>query len=285
MKKDGHTHTQYCLHGSREETEKYVIKAIEEGFDIYTFTEHLPIPGKFYRQCAYSPEIMANNICMKMNEFDLDKYVREMHYLKNKYKDKINLMVGFEIDYLQDYSNWMRALIKEYKEYIDEIIISVHFIKGIDGWYNVAFDKDDFVNKIIKYYGSVFGVQKEYLGLIKQAVTQDYGIDVPKRIGHMMICDKFQLYYKTLNNEDKDNQLKDIIIDTLNDIKNNNFGIDVNFSGISHKYYNDICYPNKWILNCCIDRDIDLTYGSDCHKTQNIGRGYEEFEKVINKLS
>ena len=41
-KRDGHTHTEFCPHGSRESTELFIRRAIELGFETYSLTEHPP---------------------------------------------------------------------------------------------------------------------------------------------------------------------------------------------------------------------------------------------------
>ena len=45
--KDGHIHSPYCPHGSSDQFEKYIKKALEVGVMEMTFTEHLPLPKNF----------------------------------------------------------------------------------------------------------------------------------------------------------------------------------------------------------------------------------------------
>lgn len=278
MKKDGHTHTQYCLHGSGEETERFVIKAIEEGFDIYTFTEHLPVPATFHKESVYSQELMRNKLCMIPDQFDVDKYIREMYELKKKYKDRIQLLVGFEIDYLPDHLDWTRSLIKEYGKYIEEAIISVHVIKGVGGYRWVAYDKDDFTEGLINYYGSLETVQAVYLRHIKEAVLTDFGLKAPTRVGHMTYCNKFQNFINKQNYISE--EMERIVDDLLETIKEKNYGIDVNVSGLSYKHYKDF-YPSKWIIKRCLSKGISMTYGSDSHSVDNVGRFYTEYQQFI----
>ncbi|HHY21833.1 MAG TPA: PHP domain-containing protein, partial [Bacilli bacterium] len=44
---DGHVHTPFCPHGSKDELEEYVLRAIELGLTGLTFTEHAPLPLSF----------------------------------------------------------------------------------------------------------------------------------------------------------------------------------------------------------------------------------------------
>jgi histidinol-phosphatase (PHP family) len=46
-KRDGHIHTPYCPHGTKDELKKYIKRAIDLEFDEITFTEHAPLPKGF----------------------------------------------------------------------------------------------------------------------------------------------------------------------------------------------------------------------------------------------
>jgi hypothetical protein len=52
MKKDGHTHTEFCPHGSEEDVELYIIEAIKQNFTEYSITEHAPISNDFLKKAA-----------------------------------------------------------------------------------------------------------------------------------------------------------------------------------------------------------------------------------------
>ena len=47
MKKDGHVHTPFCPHGSKDHFEEYIEKALALGFKEISFTEHAPLPEGF----------------------------------------------------------------------------------------------------------------------------------------------------------------------------------------------------------------------------------------------
>ncbi|MEH7454844.1 PHP domain-containing protein [Gottfriedia acidiceleris] len=96
MKIDGHTHTHFCPHGTGELVEKMIEKAIVLGFDEYHITEHPPLPEAFEKNLF--PLEAASTITFQ--ESDTDIYIKEMLRIKTKYKDKLNIKIGFEIDYL-----------------------------------------------------------------------------------------------------------------------------------------------------------------------------------------
>jgi histidinol-phosphatase (PHP family) len=273
MKKDGHTHTQYCLHGSGEKTEDFIKRAIGLEFDQYTLTEHLIISEELVTQSAYADGISHGS--HRAGQMDLDQYIRDMHELKKKYQKEIQVLVGFEVDYNPHNINFVKSIMKEYGKYLDEAVVSVHYIQGKNGWRCPAFSPQDFNEGLLQYYGTYEKVQLEYLQLVKEAVMSDLGIPVPIRIGHMTFCNK---YRKTFDDGTLDSTLVQTkMADLLELIKGRNLEIDVNTAGL----FNDCkeTYPPSWVLRLCRAMSIRLVYGSDAHAVDQVGRGYEIFYK------
>ena len=103
MKKDGHTHTEFCPHGSEEDVELYIIEAIEQNFTEYSITEHAPISNDFLKKAA-GVQFAIDTAGMRMN--DVEAYLSKMNRLKKKYASEIKVNVGFELDYLPDHHQW-----------------------------------------------------------------------------------------------------------------------------------------------------------------------------------
>jgi histidinol-phosphatase (PHP family) len=275
MKVDGHTHTQYCPHGSGEDTELFIQKAIELGFDTYTVSEHPPLPKSFIDKLPYKPKTIES-LCMK--EHDLDNYIREMHKLKEKYRDVIQIKVGLEIDYLPEYTDWTKNLLNEYGTYLDDGLLSIHFLKGSDCWRCVDLDPEDFNNGLVKHYSSFKEVQMQYYKTLEEALFADLGPYKPKRIGHLTLCQKFQRYFK----EDQLNQeVKDIIEHILHQIKKMKCSLDYNMAGLFKPYCLEP-YPSYWIVNRCRQLGIQLIYGSDAHAVNELGRGYNVYARNLS---
>ncbi len=47
IKREGHSHTEFCPHGSGDDVELMIQKAIRLGFKEYSITEHAPLPAGF----------------------------------------------------------------------------------------------------------------------------------------------------------------------------------------------------------------------------------------------
>jgi histidinol-phosphatase (PHP family) len=145
-----------------------------------------------------------------MKETELDDYIKEMHLLKRKYKDQIEIRVGFELDYLPEYIDWTRNLLQEYRNYIEETVLSVHFLKGVGGWRCVDHTPDELEENIVLYHGDFQSVQKVYYETIKEAILQFQ----PSRIGHLSLCQKFQHYIqgRTSVTEETEKEIQGILL-------------------------------------------------------------------------
>ena len=121
-----HTHCDKCKHAGGKE-EDYVRKAIENGFDILGMSDHIPYPdGDFGCRMEYS---------------QLNPYLDELTRLKEIYSDKIQLLRGFESEFLPQYSSYYESLLKD--ERCDYLILGQHFFSLDNGDIKYVYDCDD----------------------------------------------------------------------------------------------------------------------------------------------
>lgn len=92
LKRDGHVHSPYCPHGSLDTFDMYIERALLNGISEITFTEHMPLTLK------KDPSPRNNSA---MDEETLIKYLKAVKEIKDKYKDKIKINVGVEVDYIE----------------------------------------------------------------------------------------------------------------------------------------------------------------------------------------
>lgn len=272
MKVDGHTHTHFCPHGSGEETAKFIEKAIALGFDRYVLTEHAPLPSSFCEALPYEKELVQY---FTMKETELDEYIKEMHELKQKYKDQIEIQVGFELDYLPEYIDWTRNLLREYHGYIEETVLSVHFLKGIGGWRCIDHTPEELQENLVSYYGNFQSVQQVYYETIKEAIHQFQ----PSRIGHLSLCQKFQHYIqgRTSVTKEVEKEIQEILLL----LKQKGVALDFNTAGLDKKYCLEH-YPSVWIVKNAQKLGISFIFGSDAHAVKDVGRHYNQYESVFD---
>ncbi|MEH7399994.1 MULTISPECIES: histidinol-phosphatase HisJ [Bacillaceae] len=268
MKIDGHTHTQYCPHGSGDDVQLMIEKAIELGFDEYHITEHTPVPSTF-QNCLKPDEAVAS---LAMSENEVDEYINEMYKVRDKYKDRINIKIGFEYDYLPSESVWFKDFLKEYGKYCDTGLLSVHYLEGKNGWHCIDYKAEDTLSGLVNYYGSAEAFQLAYYDLVKQSIIDDLGPFKPKRIGHMTLCNKFKQFLKCDDTE----KILNKQVELLKLVKEKNYILDYNTAGLFKEYCGET-YPPNHVVEIANSLNIELMYGSDSHSIKDVGRGYEVY--------
>lgn len=107
-----HTHTKRCRHAYRED-EEYVLKAIEGGYKDLGFSDHIFFPG-------------IKHLGMRGEFKELEEYIYSIQNLKEKYKDKINIYLGFEAEYMEKYDDYYKDLYIKYG--FDYLILGQHCV-------------------------------------------------------------------------------------------------------------------------------------------------------------
>lgn len=225
---DLHNHTTLCNH-AKDSMEEYVLKAIENKTKFFGFSDHAPM--KFDEDYRMKFENMAQ---YKQNVLDL----------KNKFKNNINILLGYEVDFLPNYMD-ERVL----KAKCDYLIGSVHFLKS---W---GFDNPEYIDEYKNR--DIDEVYKEYFLAIENMAKSGH-FDI---VGHIDLIKIFNFKPK-----------KDIRIlckNTLKAIKDAGMIVELNLSGY-RKPVNEL-YPSDQILEQMAELDIPITFGSDAHAKDQVG--------------
>ena len=119
MKANYHTHLNLCGHATGM-SEDYVRVAIEEGFEVLGMSDHGPIKPEFMTKEEFEYNWLERQ--MTFEEF-LDIYLPDCQNSKEKYKDKIKIYTGVEIEYLPNFHNYYEKLRKK----LDYMNLGVHF--------------------------------------------------------------------------------------------------------------------------------------------------------------
>jgi len=270
-KRDGHTHTEFCPHGSREPTELFIYRAIELGFETYSLTEHPPLPVDFQdpapdRSCGMAFQ-------------DLEPYLSRARVLSDQFSNQIVVKVGLEVDFIPGFEDEIRHLLGQVGPQLEDSVLSVHFLPGKGGWRCVDYSADDFKDGLLDIYGSTEAVHEAYWLTVQQAVEADLGPFKPRRIGHLSLVHKFQKRFPL--RDPKHFQPK--VCEILGQIQARGLELDLNAAGLFKPDCQEI-YPASWILRDAIQKKIPLVYGSDAHSVKGVGQGFEAAEKLVESL-
>ena len=236
---DLHNHTPLCKHATGNPQE-YINEAIKKGIKIYGFADHAPMEfDKKYR----------------MNFDDMKTYEKEIKDLKEKYKDKIKILLGYEVDFTPQKYLDKRVLNAD----VDYLIGSVHFL---DNW---GFDNPEFIKEWERR--DVDDVYQEYFKKIEEMANSKFF----QIVGHIDLV-------KVFGHKPK-KPIKDIAKNAIKAIKKSNMVVEVNTAGL-RKPIQEL-YPSDELLEMILNEGIDLTLSSDAHSPEQVGFGYKE---TLNKL-
>jgi len=237
---DLHNHTPLCKHATGSPKE-FIKKAIEKGIKIYGFTDHAPMEFDYeYR----------------MNFDEMEKYENTIKDLKDKYKDKIEILLGYEVDF----TPFVDKRVLERK--VDYLIGSVHFL---DNW---GFDNPEFIKEWEKR--DIDDVYKEYFSKIEDmANSKLFNI-----VGHFDLV-------KVFGHKPKAN-IKDLAKNALKAIKKANMIVEINTAGLRKPIKE--AYPSDELLDVILNENIDITLSSDAHSPEQVGYKINETMKKLKKL-
>ena len=108
-----HTHTYRCGHADNIPDEKYVEEAIKIGLKQIAFTDHAPMKSG-----------IDDRREMRMAYDQKQEYLDSIKALKEKYKGQIEILSGFEVEYLPG----IERDIEELKKESDIIVLGQHFV-------------------------------------------------------------------------------------------------------------------------------------------------------------
>jgi len=241
MKVDLHNHTVLCNHAEGE-LSLYIEAAIAQGIEVYGVSDHAPM--------YFDPKY-------RMSFEEMDEYRDMVRNVQLKYKDKIDVLFAYEVDYLPGYMD-KRILEAD----VDYLIGSAHFI---DKW---GFDNPEFIGK---YEGAdIDTIWQEYFDLIRDmAETGHFDI-----VGHLDLIKVFKFMPK--------NDIVKIAEEALIAIKTADMVLELNVAG-----YRKPCaepYPSRALLERAFALDIPITFCSDAHKPEQVGLYRKEIEDFARSV-
>lgn len=241
MRVDLHNHTKLCNHAEGE-IEEFVKAAIKKKIDIFGFSDHAPMDfDQKYR--------------MKLEEMSL--YEKMVKDAKEKYKDKIEILLGYEVDFLPGF---IKDEVLNAK--VDYLIGSVHFLGS---W---GFDNPEFIGEYKNR--DIDKIYEEYFDAV-EAMAKSNLFDI---VGHFDLIKVFNFKPK-----------KDIRIlakDALKAIKKAGMVLEISSAGFRKPVQEQ--YPSRELLEAAYEMDIPITFASDAHKVSQVGYKLDEIESLAKEI-
>lgn len=267
---DGHVHTPFCPHGTNDDFALYLEQAIRLGYSGLTFTEHAPLPHGFVDPTPTKDSGMSYDFIFN--------YINNLKALKKEYQNYLEIKIGFEVDYIEGYEEETKHFLNEVGPYLDDSILSVHFLKRQNQYYCLDYSLDEFGNIIHHFDNSLNGVYQGYLNTLLLSIQSDLGTYKPRRLGHITLPTKFQKVYPLPS------LLKEEFLLLLGKIKEQNLTLDYNGAGVNKTYGGDP-YPPEWLVNVAYKMEIPIIYGSDAHQAKDLGQGLQQLSQHVRLTS
>ena len=181
----------------------------------------------------------------RMSPEEVEEYEREIGELREKYRGKVEVVVGYEVDFTP-LPHFNRST---FDRSVDYFIGSVHFL---DRW---GFDNPEFIREWERR--RVEEVYEEYFYYLDQLVESGYF----QIVGHLDLV-------KVFGHRPAGGVLK-FVEPILKKIKRHGLVVELNSSGWRKPVGEP--YPSPEIVRRMADLGIPITFGSDAHALEQVG--------------
>lgn len=256
-----HTHSYYC-DGSFS-PEGMVLAAIDNNFNSLGISSHGPV--------------LEDND-WNINHSKVEEYIEDVNNLKEKYKDKIEIFLGMELDFIPGigFTELCLSLI----ERLDYYIGSVHYL----GTFNdgIMWTVDYTIDELIRGIDEGFqGNKRKAVETYYQTISEMAERFQPPIIGHLDLFKK-----NNKNNvlfDEREDWYLEAVDKCLDVIKSTSSSIEINTGGIARKYTTEQ-YPSTIILEMIREKSIPIIISSDAHSKDGIACKLNEMYKLVQEL-
>ena len=238
---DLHNHTPLCNHAEGE-IDAYIEAAIKNGIQYFGFSDHAPMD--------FDPSY-------RMSFEQMQQYETDVLDAKAKYADQIEILLGYEVDYLRGHMD-PRVLNAK----VDYLIGSVHFL---DEW---GFDNPEFIGRYENE--DIDLIWQKYFHAIEDMAQSGF-FDI---VGHLDLIKIFKFM--------PTQKIEDIAKDALVAIKENDMVLEINVAGYRKPVAE--AYPSLSLLKEAYKLDIPITFASDAHKPEQVGLFSTEAYKMVQSV-
>jgi histidinol-phosphatase (PHP family) len=238
-----HTHSHYC--DGVGKFEDYITAAAGSVVSL-GFTSHAPVPF----ECKW---------CMQ--SANLDAYVGELDQTRERFRERIQVYKGLEVDYVP-------GLISPYtfRDKLDFTVGSIHFVEKLPDGRHWEIDNthEVFLEGLEKIFRNNF---KEAVCRYFELTREMIAIAPPTIVGHL---DKIKIQNKGGRFfSETDRWYRDEIDKTVQAISKTSCIVEVNTRGLYQKK-SETTYPSPWVLSLILKNNIPITINSDAHHPKDL---------------
>ena len=241
---DYHIHTSLCNHATGT-MEAYVQTAIARGLATLCFLDHLTF--------------QENGRHNSMKPMEVPMYVDAARRLARKYKGRIDVRVGLEIDFSLRHVDRCMEVVNTFD--LDVVGSSIHFLDGED----VVSRRSAWARGEL----SADRVYPKYLAALESMLDHDYfdvvcHMDLPKKYGQRPTAPVIEGF-----------------MGLLEKIRERNLVVELNTNG----WYCPVneAFPSPELLGRCARLGIPVVVGSDAHAPDAVGRDFDRAADLLRQ--
>ena len=248
---DFHVHSTYC--DGKNTLEEMVRAAIDLKMTRIGFSGH-----------AYTA--FSDVYCMSLE--DTGRYARDIAELKEKYKGKIEILCGLEMDYFSD-----KPQIKT-----DYLIGSVHYVKKDGKFLDVDSAEEHFKDYVKTYFdGDYYAYAEDYYALVGDVINKT-NADI---VGHFDLISKFNEGNKLFDTQNL--RYVEAAKAAINKLILCGKPFEINTGAISRGYRTE-AYPQMQFLKYIAEKGGRVILSSDSHSANTLCYKFSEYECVAKDM-
>ena len=245
---DYHTHTVYS--DGKNTPEEIILSAIDKNLLQIGISDH-------------SYTFFDTSYCIKQNK--IEEYKKEILNLKQKYKNKINVLLGIEQDY---YST-------ESVQGYDYVIGSVHYVKVENEYIPVDENVNIILDAVKKYFNNnVYDFIELYFKTVSNVIKKT-NADI---IGHFDLISKFN--ETTPFFDENDSRYVSAWQQAVLNLLKYNKPFEINTGAIARGYKANP-YPSKQIIDFILNNGGKFVLSSDSHSNKNVGFKFLNYINLV----
>lgn len=242
-----HTHTVFS--DGKNTVEEMIKGAVDRNFLSYGVSDH-------------SETLCDMSYCMKKEQYT--EYILQINNLKEKYKGKIDVLCGMELDYFSQID----------RNLFDYIISSVHYIIENNKVYAIDHAKQIQLDCIKECFS---GDQNKFAEYYYNQCVDNVIKNKPDVVGHIDVITKYGVI-----NED-DSIYKEIALSAIDKILNYCNVIEVNTGAIFRKC-KSTPYPNPFILKRILEKGGNVVINGDSHCVEALDTFFKESVDILKSV-
>ena len=245
-----HTHTTYC--DGKSTAEEMILSAINKGCPEIGFSGHSPLTG----------------LSWPMDEASVRGYFDEISLLREKYKDRIDILCGIEQDFCSSVST----------EGYDYVIGSVHYAEK-DGQYYCVDESPAVLEAAIRegFGGDPYALTKRFFEMEAEVVKKTNATF----IGHFDLVTKFNEGNRYFDPMDK--RYRNAALEAMDALIETGKSFEINTGGM-YRGFRTEAYPSIQLLKDLKERGGEILLSSDSHDGRSIGFKFTEAAQAAKEI-